>query len=75
MHPRNLPAVVPDVELLELDDEVDGDLPLDPHAAVSRAATVRTAPTRMVCLTACLLFPWRPVKTPAASRCFGMIAG
>jgi hypothetical protein len=74
MHPRNLPAVVPDVELLELDDELDGDLALDPHAAVSRAATVRTAPTRMVCLTACLLFP-AACQDSAASRCFGMIAG
>jgi hypothetical protein len=56
MQPRNLPAVVPEVELLEPDDELEGDFGLDPHAAVSRAATASTAPIRMVCLTGCLLF-------------------
>jgi hypothetical protein len=58
MHPRNLLAVVPDEELL--DDELDGELPLDPHAAASRAAMATTAPPAMVFLTGCLLFPGRP---------------
>jgi hypothetical protein len=58
IHPRNLPAVVPDAVLLVL-DELGDEVVVDPHAAVTKAATARTAPIRMDCLTAYLLFPGR----------------
>jgi hypothetical protein len=53
-----LPAVVPDAVLLVL-DELGDEVVVDPHAAVTKAATARTAPIRMDCLTAYLLFPGR----------------